>query len=257
MPIKTGDTFIADNSDYYVIDTSGAEGNPIRGIYHSVNAWTELQFGALSVDSYLQDGAVVHPHMKANSIISIPVVDGSTKRTFYQSLINASDTPDFSSGTTLGGVSVDNMSYGWQQRKHFHEFAMQFDKYPPIDVPHFNQYPEEYLFCVWRQDKKEFQVLKVGDIIGGIVGDGINELVDNGVFTEFNFNPDNEDYWPGNNNPTDLNGDGETSTADLLVFLTEFGTINDPSTTADAATSKSVLRITYPESDDANPSISG
>lgn len=253
MSIRTGNTFIADNSDYYVIDASGAEGNPIRGIYHSDNAWNEIPFGTINVPTYLEDGAVTYPHMVANSIISVPFIDGSPKRTFYQSLVNASSTPDNQSGTTLNNVSVSDMTYNWQMRKHFHEFAMQFDKYPAIDQVHFAQYPEEYLFCVWRQDKKQFQTLKVGQLGAGIIGDGQNELIDNGVFTEFDFNPSNDDYYPGDANPTDLNGDGVTSTADLIQFLVNFGNVNDPNSSLNANQESSVIRIVYPDSDDDNP----
>lgn len=134
MPIKTGDTFVPKNANRYVIDVTGAESNPIRGIYHANNPWTTIG----GVDAYLEDGSVDHPHMRKDSFISIPLSDGTgLKRTYYQSLINAPSSPDYSSGTTLGGVTVENMSYNWQQRKHFHEFCMQYDKYGPIDATHY------------------------------------------------------------------------------------------------------------------------
>lgn len=255
MPIKTGDTFIADNSDNYVIDASGAESNPIRGIYHSSEPWTEFQSGGINYPVYLEDGAVSVPHMSKEMLISVPKAAGNpaAQRTWYQSTKIPSSSPDNPGGSTVGGVSVSDMTYDWQLRKNFHEFCMQFDKYPQIDQNHYSQYPEEYLICVWRKDKLEFQTIQASDILSAIITDGYNELIDNGVFDYFNFNPDNEDYWPGNANPTDLNGDGSTSTADLLQFLLQFGAVNDPDSTPIASNEKSIIRITYPDSDVDNP----
>ena len=69
MPIKTGDTFVAKDQRRYVIDTSGSEGNPIRGIYHSSYPWTNNNVQA---PSYLQDDAVSIHHMVSESIVSVP-----------------------------------------------------------------------------------------------------------------------------------------------------------------------------------------
>ena len=246
MPIKTGDTFVPKNADRYVIDVSGAESNPIRGIYHANNPWTTIG----GVDTYLEDGSVDHPHMRKDSFISIPLADGTgLKRTYYQSLINAPSSPDYSSGTALGGVTVENMSYNWQQRKHFHEFCMQYDKYGPIDATHYAQYPEEYDFLVWRKDKRQFQRTSFETLLGGLIDQGMNEVVNSGFLNTIDVDPSQSNSYSGNVTG-DLNGDGVVSTADLLIFQTMFGNIVEDQQEEAGLYTESFLILAPPGSQD-------
>ena len=226
MPITTGDTFVPKNEERYVIDVSGAEGNPIRGIYHASNPWTEIN----SVDTYLENGSVSHPHMRQNSIVSVPHTNqASSKRTLYQSLLNAPASPDYTGDVTLGGVVISDMSYNWQQRKFFHEFCMQYDKYGPIDQNHYAENPDLYDFCVWRYDTREFQTIKLSGILAEIIQDGMTEVVNAGFLSVNDIDPSQSNSY-FTDQTGDFNGDGSVSTADLLEFLTEFGQVVQNST---------------------------
>ena len=169
MPILTGDTFVAKDQRRYVIDTSGAEGNPIRGIYHSSYPWTQNNNQA---PSYLQDGAVSAHHMVSESIVSVPLtLAENSKRTLYQSLIDRSESPDFEQGNILEGVTVSDLTYSWQMRKHFHEFCMQYDE--PIDLTTLLKTLRADML-VWRNDRKVSTYFP-SQIIAAFVQDGINE----------------------------------------------------------------------------------
>ena len=144
--------------------------------------------------------------------------------TYYQALNGVDSDTVYNDGNpySIFEQDVEDMAYNWQLRTNFHEFCMQYDKYPPIDEAHFNNYPEQYKFCVWREDKREFQSLSPSFVMGQIVGDFVN----NYQFRE-TLNPDASAV------PFDSSGDGTVSTADLIEFLTAFGssgTYNIPST---------------------------
>ena len=194
-------------------------------------------------------------HMVSESIVSVPstLAEGS-KRTLYQSLVDRSESPDFTTGGNLEGVSVSDLTYTWQMRKHFHEFCMQYDKYEPIDLPHFTQNPSLYDMLVWRNDKKKFQRILPSQIVGAFIQEGINEAIALGSVAEFDYDPSNSNLYPNPDaNPADLNNDGSISTADLLEFLTVFGQVADDTAQPNPMIQTSAYKVTYADDDISNP----
>lgn len=234
MPIKTGDLLEPIDSDGLVINAGlqadGNDGynsyNPIRGLYHVNGNFSLLDNGGVDAPAYLHNNfAPPLNQMIRGALVTVKdnnVSNGPT--TYYQALNGVDSDLVYNDGNpySIFGQDVEDMAYNWQLRTNFHEFCMQYDKYPPIDSVHFNNYPEQYSFCVWRHDKREFQTVSPSFVMGQIVGDFVNRY----QFRE-TLNADASSL------AFDSNNDGEIGAADLLDFLAIFGEgvdVNLPST---------------------------
>lgn len=214
MPTLALDWIANLDQDGYVLDTGydRYKGQPIRGIHHCSD-WVQIILGGESVPGYLEFNDVPHSQQVKYGLYNVGgtwYFSGNSQLYSDPSAV-PSDAPDFDGPTPF------------HDRKNFFEISVQHDKYGPVPADWCENH-EDYLFLVYHPKKRSFFKLNFSDIVCALGED----LVQSGDVVNEGFSVDVQMPTVNQGLASDLNGDGEVSTADLLEFLVQFGNIGEP-----------------------------
>jgi hypothetical protein len=211
MPANTVVELRSLNRDYYVVDATSTIYHSVKGLYHLPQAddWILFQGNGYLYPYALEVTTVPNNHQAKNSLYNI-------KGRWYTSR-QADDVPDnvqyHIQLTDLPYGQIDQDTSTWHLRTNFNEISVQHDAYPNIPTD-FCEHPELYQLLAWNPSRRAFYKFTFEDVICALTVQ---------VAQSGGFNLTTQTTGDTLALQSDLNGDGQVSTADLLEFLTAFG----------------------------------
>lgn len=212
MPANTLVELRSLDRNHYVVDSSSTIFHSVKGLYHldSADDWIVLQGNGYTYPFALAATTVPNNHQAKNSFYNV-------RGRWYVSRLT-DDVPDdtqyHTELTDLPLSQADQSTSAWHLRTNFNEISVQHDAYPNIPGD-FCEHPELYQLLAWNPDRRAFYKFTFEDVVCALT----TQVAQSG-----GFNLRTQTTGDTLVEQADLNGDGDVSTADLLEFLTAFGT---------------------------------